>query len=440
MAGLVFKEKVSINRHLHKAMEYKIGVKQFIIFILLFTIISGTLVSSFGAPSAILYLNDALLLIAFVFGFRKIVSTFKWFPIIVSISLTVCFTIFILSSFLSMVSPLLVLWATRNTFRGIVYLFLVISYIKIEDFPRLFNFLLILQMISLALALYQFIVLKHEQDRIGGIFGYGNGAGVNTFNILMMAYYLHASFAGKEKKYKAILCVVSSFIIAGVAEEKATFVYFVILVVCLLIFSKISFLSKFSILLLSFIGFSIGLTLLKEFYPTMYETMTNLDSFLSYSTATYDSGYRIPRIGAFNVISQLFFHSPKDILFGIGFGNGETSSFSFLQSEFYTLYGQYNYRWFTHQWVFLETGIVGFLSYLSIFISILWVLLSKTLKYRNQVNSYLGYASISCLLCMIVSIWYNATLKVDMSYIAYFSIAFGIVWLKNLQQRRVISF
>ena len=53
-----------------------------------------------------------------------------------------------------------------------------------------------------------------------------------------------------------------------------------------------------------------------------------------------------------------------------GIGSAEYSkSNEMLTSTFYNQYGYLHYQYFTHAFVFIETGLLGLISYLMIFIS-----------------------------------------------------------------------
>ena len=126
----------------------------------------------------------------------------------------------------------------------------------------------------------------------------------------------------------------------------------------------------------------------------------------------------------------MFFKDNFDKIFGLGFGNCENSSFDIFNSNFYNLYGNYNYRWFTHQWTFLECGYLGIISFILLFICIGVTIILK-LKDTDSKNKTYLVTGLCMVVCCVVTIWYNATLKVDMSYLAYFSIAVGVVPLIN---------
>lgn len=416
-------------------MEIKRGFvingKKTVLFILYFTIIMETLIAEFKLPTAIRYVNDIAIIILIYFMRGKILSFFKRnkMNLIIS-SISIFFIVCCFSALFNWVPIRLFFWAIRNTFRGIVFFIAAINYIDRNDIKKILDNLLKLQFINLILAIYQFAVLHHIMDRIGGIFGYGNGSGVNIFNAILIAYYLNNYLWNKNSLLKLLFAVLSSFIIAALAEEKMTYIIFMAIFIISIGLSKFS-LKKIMALAVGTIGLFVGLILMKEYYPGMYEVMTNINRILDYAQTTYEEGYRLPRIGAFPKISELFFKNDLHNVLGLGFGNCDTSNFSMFQSDFYNEFGEYNYRLFTHQWIFIEGGYLSFISFVGIFICIAYYLIKGIFIEENKDIKCNCIVSFCLCCCCIILIWYNATLKNDMQYLAYFSMIFGFLEIKN---------
>ena len=51
-------------------------------------------------------------------------------------------------------------------------------------------------------------------------------------------------------------------------------------------------------------------------------------------------------------------------------------------------------------------------------------------------NKYFIITGLCMTVCCVITIWYNATLKVDMSYLAFFSMSIGFVSIKNIRKIR----
>lgn len=403
-----------------------INGKKLVLFILFFTIIMETLIAEFHFPSIIRYFNDLAIVLIIVLMNVKFIKLFKdnKCQIVLygfGLFLIACIT----SAILNLVPFRLVFWAFRNTFRGIIFFFAICYYLDEKDLEKILNILIKIQIINLILAIYQFFILHHTNDFIGGIFGYGNGAGVNIFNALIISFTLNNYLTHKKGIFNLIFAIISSLIIAALAEEKMTYLLFVLIFIISIFLSKFSY-KKIVAILIAIVGLSIGMIFIKEYYPNTYSMLTDFEKLIEYSETTYDEGYRIPRVGAFKVIENLFLDSNFEKVLGLGFGNCENSSFEFFNSTFYKIYGDYNYRWFTHQWIFLECGYFGVISFVFMFICIGIALILNLKKLNNTKKTYI-MTSLCMIACCIATIWYNATLKVDMSYLAYFSIAVGFI-------------
>lgn len=417
------------GKKVYKFADSEIPGKAIMYSILCYTIIMETLISQFHFPTEIRYFNDFLVLLLIPLILKDGVGDFFRKngnqAVVISVLVFLCISLF--TSLINVVSPLLVLWALRNTFRGVVFFFAASLYIKKEDLPKLFDILLVVQAVNLLLAIYQYAVLHRDRDDIGGIFGYSNAA-VNLFNILITAYFFVCYLKKKEGFLKLVIACLSSVLMASLAEVKASFIFIVLISIVVILLTGFS-VKKLLIVVGIICVLITGILLMEVLNPESAHHLKSLKAIIEYFTASYESGYRLPRLGSFSIIEKLFLNdSIFSKLFGIGFGNAETSKFSFLQSEFYLKYGDYNYRWFTHQWIFIEEGYIGFISYLSIFISML-ICLVKNRKY--DVDNYNIIVAICTVICCIAIIWYDAALKIDMQYLAYFSMAIGFVSLKN---------
>ena len=100
--------------------------------------------------------------------------------------------------------------------------------------------------------------------------------------------------------------------------------------------------------------------------------------------------------------------------------------FSFFQSDFYRAYGDYNYRWFTNQWTYLECGIIGFGLYVFFFVTLIITLLAKLKRYSNASRPYMITSAIFTV-AMIFLMWHSSAIRVDTAYIIYFGMAIGFV-------------
>lgn len=395
--------------------------KKLIYFIIFFTVIMGALIDEFHLPRSITYLNDVCVILLLFFCLKRIkfwkYIHMSFFPI----TMAGLFTVLLFGVIINLVPIRLVIWGTRNTFRCFVFLYAAIIYLDMDDLDCIFDKLYKLQWINLILALYQYYVLGLSQDSLGGIFGHGAGAGLTSFSCLLLSYHLCAYFYKKISLFKMVFVVGTTLITCTLAEEKMFFFEFVIILISVFLFSKFS-LKKLVGIIVGSLFFLGGLQLMKYILPWSYERIVNFEKFIEYGQST-TGGYNISRFGAFSEINDIFLkNNILKNLFGYGLGNCEYASFPIFLSDFYRTYGWYNYRWFAHQWMFLETGYLGLIAYIMVIVGFL----VYGVRHRFKLSEHAGMYNVvgQCMAVItVVSMWCNALVKVDYSYIPFFGIA-----------------
>lgn len=403
-----------------------------VLFILFWSIIMEGLIEYIHLPGEIRYIND-LVLVSVVFKLQhtlidRVKENYGYW---LWISVVVLFVFDICTAIVNLVSPLLVIWAIRNTFRGIVYMFCVIATVHANEVNHLFRVMLYLQIPNLLLATFQFLVTSHgDQDLVHGLFA--NGAGSNTFSAMLLAYYLNLYLNKKGSLIPLGFVLTSSVVIATMAEEKTFFAYLIVILLVSILISRRSFKTFFFICFATIASFLLY-NFIMNIRPDLLTFFSDPNASTEYLTATWSGSYGIPRIGAFKYISQIFFqNNPIVELVGFGFGSGEHAQFSFLDSPFFIKYGTLMYRNFTHQWTFIETGYVGFILLIGIFVSAFFCLIRRRSLYKVNNNVLNITAMCMCFVC-ILSMWSNATLKLDAAYIPYFGVAIGFLSLERIR-------
>lgn len=407
--------------------KIRIRPKNLIYIVLILTLLMGTLNDDFGVTTNIRYLNDvATLLLMFSLFFDKKIQ--KYIPYLglnkIIIAMLVYTLVNIISIIINMVSVSLVVWAVRNTYRFFVFFWACIVYLEKEDLDRIFEIMYKIQWANVVLIFYQFTVLNLKQDDLGGIFGHGGNAGLLIYSVLLLAYAVSKYVSKEYSMFKVLFVLISTCVISVLAEIRAFFVFALIIVIVNAILNK-SIIRKTGVILVSIILFFVAVDLYSKLFP--YVSLT-LDAFIKEGSST-GGGYNISRFNALSEINRLFFKNDNlRELFGFGFGNCEYSNIPLFRSKFYDLYGSYNYRWFTSQWVFLETGYAGVVSYIGIVLFNLSYSI-KILKLKKDDDKVFKLICIILSIVCIISFFYNSLLKADFGYIAFFSLAIsGIVY------------
>lgn len=402
--------------------------KKIVGFILFWTIISDALVAELGISSSIQYLNDfawVILLLYIVknkFWTRLKYQGFSGVLYAIGAYVLICY----LSAVLNFVDPFLTIWASRNLIRFIVFFLSVVVFLEENDISEIFNKLLWIQIINFIIALYQYYVLGLHMDTLGGIFGHGNGAALNTFQAMVLAYFLCGYLQKKQPAYKVATILLTSLLIAALAEEKAYFVYLIVVVAGSVIINRPSF--KTVIIVAAVLcAVPIGINILATVNDSWnLEVLTNMTRAVQY----LDTSYGLSRTNPFPQIQSRFFNNSllKD-LFGIGFGASENcDAASIFTSEFYNRYAYLQYFDFTHQKKFLETGYLGFGSFLMIIVMCIVTPLKHIL--RNKDNDYRLKAFIIFGIVAILSCWFSGAMIYNDAYIIFFGLAAGLVVCK----------
>jgi hypothetical protein len=137
--------------------------------------------------------------------------------------------------------------------------------------------------------------------------------------------------------------------------------------------------------------------------------------------------YRISRVKVFSQLGNYFFENDmKRWIFGYGLGNCST------HSEFYNLYQNLQYTYFSSASVFLETGLLG--AFVNLGVIVIGMVLS--LKGRRSITDSKDKAwldiAFTINVIMALMFFYNTTLR-D-TYTAFFAgvvLAIPYIVLKN---------
>ena len=406
----------------------RIYPKQLVLFIFYLTLIMNFLSDEIGIPTGIRYCNDFLIFLLLLSmisdGVRNHVKALNIKLISFSIMLFTIVNIF--TAAINLVPLNLVIWAIRNTYRFFVFFYACVLYLKKDDVKKIFNNLYYIQWLNVVLVLYQYYLLDLEQDTLGGIFGHGGNAGLLIYSVLLLCYAIFQYTAKEYPLYKLIFIAISTSLTSVLAELRVFFVLFVIIVIINIMLSKSSW-KKILVIASLIVLFLISVRVYSELFPYVELTIQALLE----EGLGQGGGYNISRLNAFSDINELIMHDDVlENLFGFGFGNCEYSDVAIFTSSFYDEYGHLNYRWFSHQWIFLETGYFGVVSYLLILLSML-ICGIKTWRKVHGTDKPLVETGISmCIICFVM-FFYNSLLKADFAYIAFLGLAIPTIMFKE---------
>ena len=408
-------------------------IRLIIRFEIVFTLVIFEIIDLFKLPNTILYILDALNIVLFIYLLASKTKKQQFILAeynITKYSLIVLIIGIFLSDIINCVSPFLIIWAFRNSFRFLALFFSSIMVLEEEDVKSIFDLMIWIQIPNVVLTLFQYYVIGTSWDNIGGIFGTQSGCNAysNVYFCIIVIYAITQYVNGKCTFLRLFLVCGSSLVLSTFGEIKFFYIEFVIIILICMFMTHPS-LKKVSALIVSIMTFVIGMTILSAVMPDAYKFFTNFDVFMNYNN-TVLSGYNINRIGAFSHINQLFFHnSILKNMFGLGFGNCEYSSITIFNSHFHDIYGGFHYRWFSHQMWFLETGYVGIILLVLFLLSVFFWGIQK--RNKLQCNWEWGLFANVFSLITIINLWYNNAIRVETGYLVYFALAAPFIILKS---------
>jgi O-antigen ligase len=142
------------------------------------------------------------------------------------------------------------------------------------------------------------------------------------------------------------------------------------------------------------------------------------------TTENYASKEDLSRFSALPTVSREFLNTFPQKLFGLGLGNCDTSSFAICNTPFFKRYSDLHYNWFSSSFLLLETGYFGLVLFLLFFILCFALALRRKKQGGNQLFCQLSI--IMSLICIVLT-FYNCSLRMDVAYLAYFTLALPFI-------------
>lgn len=399
---------------------------------IIYVFVAMYLVSGLSMASSLLYGTDVINLLCLITCPR---GSWRRFCSLKNKGLLTLFAIFCatlaLGDVLNSVSPLLILWGVRNSFRFFLFLYCCATLLDKEDIHRIIKLLTLLMIPNVLLSLVQFSQ-GIGGDQLGGIFGTQTGVNAysNVYFCILLAYVSLEYTHGKCGLAKICLVALATLGLSALAEIKLFYIEAAVII--LFAFAcRASRVRSFVMLGIVLLVFFVALQIFAEVFPSAYKMLTDFDSLLGYSTDNTGAvaGYEISRMNAFSDINRFIFHGKLDWnLFGIGFGASGYSAYSFLTSSFYYAYGHLNYFFFTHQTWFIETGYIGFGLLVAVFASFA-VYSGKINKLFPGDDWLLRFVQITIAMT-VLCFWYNQAIRIEAAYMTFIVLAIPFIVCK----------
>lgn len=351
-----------------------------------------------------------------------------------------CFTFYLLVSYLfNYQSVFYFIWGFRNNFRFIFALFSFVAFMNYDDAEGYLKVFDVLFWVNFVVCLVQYYLMGYKQDFLGGLFGVSVGCNVylNVFLCIIITKALIYFLNKREKTLPFLLKLAASFFIAALAELKFFYIEFIIILCIVSLITKFTW-KKVIVIVSGLIGVAIGIAILIRIFP---EYVGQFTFELLYESAVSEKGYTssgdINRLSAIKTISENLFTKGSHFFIGYGLGNCDLSSISIFNTPFFESHSTVNYNWFSHAFIYLETGYIGLIFFFSIFI-LLFICARKSLKEGYADANHCQLAMTIALMCILFSI-YNTSLRLDSVYMISFVLALPFIKKESSDESPLLS-
>lgn len=406
----------------------KLRLSKLIEFQIYYLLIIESLISIVGIPSITRYLLDVNLILMAALSMQKIPFLFKHreynrltgYIIFYMVAVTAV-------AFIRLVPTGQILWGIRNNFFFIFFFFICIDNLKSKDVDRIMKNVVRLQIYNVVCILVEFIFMHKRNDLLSGMFGteYGGNAYLNIYLTVICAYCFVGYIQKKVKQYVLISVILSSIVVATFSEIKFFFFELAaILIIPTLFSSKGSVVKRLAAVALGLAGLYLGFKVFSIVQSDSMEHMTSFESIIEYNSRTIygKNDIAISRLTAISQVNDYFFQdNTLNKLIGYGLGACESSkTFKWCHSNFATMYEDTGYRNRSTAMIYLETGYIGLILFVGIFVFIMAIALKSKRK-----KEYSNYATFT-LIMSVISLFnfvYNSSLRIEIAYLIFFSLA-----------------
>ena len=326
--------------------------------------------------------------------------------------------------------PTYYLWGFRNLFRFYLAFF---AFVRIFNENHALNWLKIMDIvfwINIGFSLVQYFFLGVRQDNLGGILGTAGGTNGCTmlFFSIVLAKSLLSTFNGAEKLHQCFLKCIAALLVCAFAELKFFFFLFVFIVLISATLTRFSWKKVTLILICAMLVFW-GVMILSSLFESFQGFFSLERLWIQATQMNYSSKNDLNRLSAIFVLSKTVMTNPLQVLFGLGLGNCDTSAFAICNTPFFESHSYLHYHYFAAPMIYLETGVVGLVIYLSFFIT------SLVLSYREyrsgRGNLLLNQLAIIISVVCMINTFYDATMRNEAAYMAYFVLAMPYFRMKT---------
>lgn len=410
---------LSLYYVLRVCKAYK-GPVRWIYFEIIYNCFIKFLIGYLGLPSILNYATDLILIIIiFYYVWLKRKGKNIFIPKNMKIFFGIYLFVTILSFLINIYSPLLYIWGFRNNMRFILFAMMCTVFLEKRDLYSMFDIFFGYFILNIITVTYEFFFAGksfHNGDSISGLYSMGNISGGNdalNWILCIICTIAIVRYINEKKLGYMLVCVLGSIYIAALSELKVFFMELVLISIVAFFTCKKST-RMFTYFGICIIAVIVGVNVLYYFFPQFdnFFTLETMKAYVGGETG-YISRDSINRLNAIPYVFNRFLKSFSERILGVGFGNADYSSFSFLTSSFYLRYRGTAYQWFYGPFILIETGIVGLIS----FIMILLNYFRQAVKMNVAETKEYSLRCIAIIICIlsVIMLFYNQSLKMEAS-------------------------
>lgn len=405
-------------------------------FIVIMPFLFGLLNTFLGLPYALRYLIDvAWVILAFLLiRYRPLKRTKETQGLVLWVCLFLICTLLVY--LVQYQSGLYYLWGFRNNFRYYAAFFAFAAFLRTSDIDDFFRMLDKVFWLNVLISLFQFFVQGLNQDYLGGIFGVESGVNgyTNIFFVIILTRSLILCFEKRESQKKCVSKFVAAFLVVALAELKFFFLEAIFIIVLVTLFTNFTWRKLFIVAggIAAIFAFAALLTLL---FP-IFDGFLSIDWFRE--SAMSDKGYTgsgdLNRLNAIPRSNELWLTHWSQRIFGMGLGNCDNAAYAFLTTPFFEQNVDMHYTWLSYAYMYLECGWVGLIFYFGFFVLVYLAIRKIERRSDGIARSYCRISKIMAILCCLIAI-YNASLRTEAGYMAYFVLAIPFAMNRSIIRR-----
>lgn len=378
-----------------------------------FMFIMGFLVNDIGLPLGTMALLDVITVFTLLFSFRsfsaRIHSAGANAMAVIS---TILLCVAMLYGLYVRVSIRFLLEGVRNSFRGMMIFVVAVCILQKQTINKIMQLIVRFFQINVVMCSVQAFVLRVIGDYRNGFFGTGfMNSWTNILLCVISIYYISRYMNRLNSLRTMVVNILLCFYVAILAELKAYFFEFVIIVMAMILLNRPSW-RTFVFCLVGGLALSGMLTVFIAFWEN--NTIFTFEGLIEYFDTDRSYGYAAQgdwgRIGGIAKATKKFFGGDLSLL-GMGLG------YCGFDTPFYVRYERLHYNWFSYIYIFIEQGWIGIIGYISFFILNIPILRKKKIKSTSPQAKTIYDVSMIMSVLGIFLLFYNATVT---GYPAFF--------------------